>query len=183
MAFGGGGSGINITLGLNSSNFTTGMNNATTTVKSFEKTVTTAMKGAASSFSGLKFPTTFNEGLQMATANYAEFDSAMRNLNSIMNVSESEYAKMSDSIMHINDTLHTSVGAAEAAKAAYWVASHGFTEASEMNDVLTASMVAGVAGLTDTTKAAKLLSGVLEAYHMDASEASKVSDVMFNIVK
>jgi len=49
--------------------------------------------------------------------------------------------------------------------------------------VLRVSSKAAAAGMTDTGTAADILTTMMNAYSLDASEAGRVSDVLFNIVK
>lgn len=55
--------------------------------------------------------------------------------------------------------------------------------ASKAIDVLTTSVKAGKAGITDTSTAAYAITGILNAYSMSADKAGRVSDILFSIVK
>jgi len=55
--------------------------------------------------------------------------------------------------------------------------------ASKAIDVLTISVKAGKAGITDTSTAAYAITGILNAYGMSADKAGRVSDILFSTVK
>ena len=56
-------------------------------------------------------------------------------------------------------------------------------DASQALHVLNASAKAAIAGLSDTTTAADLITTVLNSYNMAAGEATKVSDILFATIK
>lgn len=56
-------------------------------------------------------------------------------------------------------------------------------DASKALAVLHASAKAAIAGLSDTTTAADLITTVLNSYNMEASEATRVSDILFATIK
>lgn len=56
-------------------------------------------------------------------------------------------------------------------------------DASQALHVLNASAKAAIAGLSDTTTAADLITTVLNSYNMSASEATRISDILFATIK
>ena len=56
-------------------------------------------------------------------------------------------------------------------------------DASQALHVLNASAKAAIAGLSDTTTAADLITTVLNSYNMSAGEATRVSDILFATIK
>ena len=70
----------------------------------------------------------------------------------------------------------------ELAKGLYQVLSAGVPEENAIDFLRTASQAA-MAGVTDVETAVDALSTVINAYQMDASEAARVSDIMFATVK
>lgn len=181
MAFGGG-TGINITLGLNSTNFNRGILDATNAVNDFEKNVKSSLSGVTKVFDGLKLPN-IGDGLRASANALIEFDAAMRNVNSIAMLNEEAFQDFSKTILRLNDTVSSAVGPAEAARAAYDILSSGFEKAADTQKILETAVIAGTAGMTDAAKAAQVITGVLNAYNMGADQASHVSDVLFNTVK
>lgn len=109
----------------------------------------------------------------------ASFETSMRNVNSISQMSEQQLKGFSDEILNLSNTLPQS--AKTLADGLYDIASSGFQGADGMK-VLTASAKAASAGLTDTAVSAKGITAVLNAYGLEAKDAQWVSDVMFKTV-
>lgn len=109
----------------------------------------------------------------------AAFETQMRNVNSIVKASESEFARMSSSVLALSEGLPQS--AETLAAGLYDIASSGF-QGAEGITVLEASARAATAGMTDTATAAKGITAVLNAYGLEASDAARVSDVLFQTV-
>ncbi|MFA5357206.1 MAG: phage tail tape measure protein, partial [Candidatus Omnitrophota bacterium] len=109
----------------------------------------------------------------------AEFETSMRNVNSILQMSESEFEKVSDEVTAMSERFPQS--AKVLADGLYDIASSGF-EGAEGLKVLEASAKAASAGLTTTETSAKGIAAVLNAYAMSADDAAAVSDTMFKTV-
>lgn len=109
----------------------------------------------------------------------SEFETSMRNVNSIMRVSEEEFVDISDAVLDISKELPQS--ATTLANGLYDIASSGFAGAEGL-EVLEASAKAASAGMTDTATSAKGITAVLNAYGMEADEADRVSDTLFRTV-
>lgn len=114
--------------------------------------------------------------LGLAAKQAAEFGHGMRYVNSIMQLSEAGFGAISQQVKE----MAQSVGVAPAilARGLYDVASSGFKGAEGLQ-VLAAAAKAGVAGLSDTATAARAVISVLNAYGLGASEAGRISDIMF----
>jgi TP901 family phage tail tape measure protein len=106
----------------------------------------------------------------------ADFDQSMRNVNSIMRVSEADLAKYSDQVRAM--TRQFPQDATTLSKSLYEIASSGFEGAAAMK-VLRASAAAASAGMTDADTASSGITSVLNAYGRSAKDASQVSDVLF----
>ena len=117
------------------------------------------------------------------TAMAARFEQQMRNVNSILKMSEGDFAVTSDGIRKMTAEMGTAVGPTEAAAAMYDIASSGFTDAASATDVLKASMVAATAGMTDAKTAAGAITAVMNAYGQGAMSAAEVSDKLFKVVE
>ncbi len=109
----------------------------------------------------------------------ADFEAAMRNVNSISGLSEASFEKLSKSVLSLSTSLPQS--ATTLAKGLYEIASSGF-QGAEGLEVLQKSAVAASAGLTTTNNSAKAITAVLNAYGKSAFEAGAVSDVLFQTV-
>lgn len=107
------------------------------------------------------------------------FDKAMRNVNSIAQLSESNFQQLNNQVLNLAKS--TGVGPTKLAEGLYDVVSSGFKAADAMK-ILRAGARAGKAGLTDTATATGAVTAVLNAYHLSASQATKVSDALFQTV-
>jgi TP901 family phage tail tape measure protein len=118
-------------------------------------------------------------GAYIAIKAAAEFDQSMRNVNSIMDLSERQFARTSQKVLEMSTRFPQS--ADTLAKGLYDIASSGFQGADAMK-VLDASAMAASAGLSTTAASAKAITNVLNAYGLEANEAAHVSDVLFTAV-
>lgn len=109
----------------------------------------------------------------------AQFEAAMRNVNSISGLSDQALQQMSSSVLNLSTQLPQS--ATTLAEGLYEIASSGFQGAAGMQ-VLESSALAASAGLSTTDTAAKAITSVLNAYGLSASHAADVSDVLFQTV-
>jgi len=108
-----------------------------------------------------------------------DLEAAMRNVNSISKLSEGQLNDMTSAVVDLSRELPQS--ATELAKGLYDIASSGFQGADGMT-VLAQSAKAATAGLTTTDNAARAITAVLNAYGLSASEATDVSDALFQTV-
>ena len=111
-----------------------------------------------------------------------DLDTAMRNIQSISKQSDESLAGMQDTFVAMSTNLNvTRDSAVNLASGFYQIQSSGFAGADAMA-VLEASTKAASAGLTTTEISAKGISAILNAYSMNADQATRVSDVMFKAV-
>jgi len=119
-------------------------------------------------------------GVAIAAVKMAsEFETSMRNVNSISKLSEGEFKKLGESVVGISKKFPQS--AKELADGLYDIASSGFQGAAGLK-VLEASASAASAGLTNTATSAKGITAVLNAYGLEAEDAAAISDTMFKTV-
>ena len=109
-----------------------------------------------------------------------DFDRAMRNVNSIVKLSESQFKALEKRVLALSKTSGQSPKVL--ADGLYDIVSSGFA-ANDALKVLTASARAGTAGMTDTATAAKAVTAALNAYHRPAGDARAVSDSLFKTVE
>ena len=109
----------------------------------------------------------------------SQFDTSMRNVNSISKLSEEAFAAQSKEVVNLSKTLPQS--AKVLADGLYDIASSGFQGADGMK-VLEAAAKAASAGLTTTAVSAKGVTAVLNAYGLSADDAAGISDTMFRTV-
>lgn len=109
----------------------------------------------------------------------ADFDSGMRNVNSIAGLSEASFQKLKAQVLDLaGPTAQTPQTLADGM---YQLVSSGF-RANDAVKVLKASSIAASAGLTDAATATTAVAGVLNAYHLSAAKAGQVSDDLFQTV-
>lgn len=132
---------------------------------------------------GLAVLSAMARGFSSAAMKAAEFQGAMHNLNTIMRMSQADLKSYGDAVRVMGAEMGVAVGAAEAARAAYDIASSGFSDAASNALVLSSAMKAASAGMSDTKTAAAGIVGVLNAYSMGAGNAQHISDVMFKTVE
>lgn len=117
--------------------------------------------------------------LQSGIRSAVEFDRAMRNVNSIAHLSEQQLSALSQEVVALSNT--TGKGPTDLANGLYDIVSSGF-QANDALKILEASAKAASAGMTDTATSSKGVVAVLNAYHLQASEARRVSDLLFQEV-
>ena len=109
----------------------------------------------------------------------AKFDSAMRNVNSIARLSETQYKNLSKSVLELSGK--TAQAPITLAKGMYDLVSSGF-DAKESLLILESSAKAASAGLTTAEVATGAVAAVLNAYKRPATDAAQVSDDLFQTV-
>jgi TP901 family phage tail tape measure protein len=107
------------------------------------------------------------------------FDKAMRNVNSIAQLPEKQFARLEDQVTNLAGK--TAQSPQVLAEGLYDLVSSGFDAAESMH-ILEASANAATAGLTTTDISTKAVAAVLNAYRMPASKAQLVSDQLFQTV-
>lgn len=109
----------------------------------------------------------------------AKFEKAMRNVNSISGLNERQFKRLSASVNAMaKDTAQSPTKLAEGL---YQLVSSGF-KATESLSILKAGAMSASAGLTDTQTSITAIAGALNAYHLPASRAAQVSDILFQTV-
>lgn len=118
-------------------------------------------------------------GLGSSVREAISFEKEMRNVNTIAKVSDDQLTKLGDQLKKLSPQV--AIGPADLARGLYDIVSSGFA-ADDAISILAASAKAASAGMTDTATASKGVVAVLNAYHLSASEAARVSDVLFQEV-
>ena len=109
----------------------------------------------------------------------ADFDGAMREVNTMMLLNQEEFQALSADVRELSADM--GVNAVDSAKALYQTISAGIPKENAI-DFLKVATKAAIGGLTDTATAVDGLSTVINAYGMDASDAEKVADIMFTTI-
>lgn len=113
---------------------------------------------------------------------FSDFDASMRNVNSIMQLSEDQFKTLGDQVLKFGE--NTRNGAQGAAQALYTIVSAGFgindtAQAMQLLDVATRG---AEAGLADTDTVAQTLAQSLLAYGKGADSAQHFMDVLTQTV-
>jgi TP901 family phage tail tape measure protein len=109
----------------------------------------------------------------------ADFDRAMRNVNSIAKLPEAAFKDLENQVLALSRTVPQS--AETLAKGLYDIQSSGFAAADAIK-LLQVAAVGASAGLTTTDVAARALTSILNAYGKSVDEAQAVMDVLFRTV-
>jgi len=118
--------------------------------------------------------------LGMATKAAADFEEAMRKVNSMMGLGQAEFQAMSDDVQALSKDL--GVDAVEAADALYQAISAGVPPENAI-EFLAIATKAAIAGVTSTEVAVDGLTTVINAFKLPLSDTQKVADIMFQTVK
>lgn len=183
---GGGGSfkSIQILLTGNSTSLNSTLNKSAHDIHNFETGVQKANKTMMSAGSVMKMGLAAGAvaaaaGLAYATAKAMQFDKAMRNVNSLAGLSEKAFQALEAQVIGMSKTLPQS--ATVLAEGLYDIESSGFKGAAAIK-VLRASAEAASAGLTTTAVSARAIAATINAYGKSASDATDVSDTLFQTV-
>jgi len=116
----------------------------------------------------------------LAIREYAKFEKQMSEVNTIAKLGKKDFAELEKQVMNLSAEFGQSKDALT--KGLYDALSAGVPPENAITFLSEASELA-VAGATDTATAVDILTGVLNAYSMDASKASDVSDQLFKAVE
>jgi TP901 family phage tail tape measure protein len=121
-------------------------------------------------------------GLGLAYKSAADFDQAMRNVNSIAKVSEQEFAKLTAAVKGIASDSKITDAPATLAAGLYDIYSSGLQGKIALEALEIASKGAA-AGMTDTATSSQVLVAAMNAYgKKGAGDAAKLMDVLFKTV-
>lgn len=132
------------------------------------KKVGMVMMGAAIAIGGI--------ALKMA----ANFDSAMREVNTMMLLNEEQFQELSKDVRQLSKDI--GVDAVASAKALYQAISAGIPKENVLT-FLEIATKAAIGGVTDTATAVDGLTTVINAFKMPVEKAQWVADIMFTTVK
>jgi TP901 family phage tail tape measure protein len=119
-------------------------------------------------------------GISIAAGAFAlDFDRSMRNVNSIAQLPEKRFDNLKQQVLDLAGP--TAQAPKTLAEGLYELVSSGF-DVNEALIILKASAYGASAGLTKTNVSTKAVAAALNSYHLEASEASKVSDTLFETV-
>lgn len=109
----------------------------------------------------------------------ADFETGMRNVNSIAGLSERQLKSLSARVLDLS--IKSGKAPKDLAAGLYDIVSTGF-KADDAVKILAVSTKAAAAGLTDTATATDVMTSALSAYGLGAGNARHVSDILFQAV-
>jgi TP901 family phage tail tape measure protein len=119
-------------------------------------------------------------GMGLAMKSAADFETAMREVNTMMNLSSQQFKELSGEVQALASDM--GVDAVDSAKALYQAISAGVPKDNAV-EFLRIATKAAIGGVTSTATAVDGLTTVLNAFKMPVSEAEQVADIMFTTVK
>lgn len=128
------------------------------------------------------FSTAIAGAFTSATKSFADYESSLRNIQSIGRQTDSEMSSLSSTFLNMSKDISKTIATPkQLAESFYEVQSAGFYGADAMN-ILDASTRAATAGLADQQEVAKALAMALHAYGVGTEEATHYTDVMMKAV-
>ena len=117
-----------------------------------------------------------------AVNSFAKFDNKVREITTLLgDTAPGDIKKLGNEIKKTATIYGQSLNTM--AKARYDIISAGFKSAAESALLMEQAAKTATAGITDVATAADILTTVMNAYGLEASEAADVSDVLFTIVR
>lgn len=115
--------------------------------------------------------------LTKAASDARAFDTAMREISTLVDTTKTDMAGLTKEVLEQSKAFGAMP--TEQAKALYEIMSAGASSAAEATETLTVANKAAIGGVTSVAVAADGLTTVLNSYNMAATEATRVSDIMF----
>lgn len=113
----------------------------------------------------------------------ASVEQGYAKVNTMLGEGQDAYAMYNDQINKLVTTMPIMGGELAATDAMYQVLSAGVDAGADSLYVLETAMKASIGGMTDTSTAVDVITTALNAYQLPASDAGKISDLLFTVVK
>ena len=110
----------------------------------------------------------------------SDFDQGMRNVNSVLQLTEDEFQSMKQDVLDFSVTTRSS--SKEVAEALLLVAQAGFRGEEAFMVMESASRAAGAA-FTDAGSMARLLSGAINSFGLEAKDAARLNDLFISAMQ
>lgn len=111
----------------------------------------------------------------------ADLEKSMANVATLVDTSAVNIDELTESVLDM--TTEVLKSAEDLSAGLYQVFSAGVTDSAEAMEVLRVSAIAATAGLSDTATSVDAITTILNAYGLEASQATDVSDLLFQTVK
>jgi TP901 family phage tail tape measure protein len=112
----------------------------------------------------------------------AEFEQSLANIQSITKQTDESLSALGNSFLEMSMDMSKTTDSAQNLSEAYYLIIGSGVDAADAMDVLEAATKAASAGLTTTEVAAEAMVATLNAYGLEATEAARISDLMFQTV-
>jgi len=122
----------------------------------------------------------FVAGITTSIVAAAGFDKAMREVNTLLNLSEEEFKAFSGEVLQLSSDM--GIDAVQATEAIYQALSAGVPKENVLDFLRIASKTA-IGGVTDTKTAVDGLTNILTPFRLSMDQATKVADSMFATMK
>lgn len=109
------------------------------------------------------------------------FEAAMRNINSILGLSEAQFTALETEVFDFAKT--TRAGVIPATEALYEVFSAGITDQERAIAVWKTSVMVAEAGLADLSQTTNAITATMSAYNLETSEAERVGNIWTRMVQ
>ena len=162
----------------NLSGLKTGLTNARGMLTSYASRAKKILGGIAKVGAGIGVAAA--AGFIFATKSAIAFDKAMREVNTLLGLSASEFRNFKDEVTDLSTEM--GIGLSDATDAVYQAISAGVPKENVIAFLEDASKLA-IGGVTDLTSSVDVLTSVMNAYGIEANEVSGVNDALFTAVK
>lgn len=112
-----------------------------------------------------------------------EVNGAFREVTTLMGEGEDAAAIFGDEVERLASEFGAKGGEVEVISGLYQTLSAGITDAADATELMEQALKLGAAGLTDTRTAVDALTTIINAYGLEADEAERASDVLFETVR
>lgn len=121
------------------------------------------------------------KGIGRATDAAAKLEKSMANVATLVDKPKKEIAALTSEVQ--NMTTEVLKSSEDLSSGLYQVFSAGITDSAEALEVLRVSAIAATAGISDTRTSVDAITTILNAYKLEARDATKVSDLLFQTVR
>ena len=120
-------------------------------------------------------------GATTAVRQFIEYETALAEITTLFDSTPEKADAITASLQGISAQFGSDQ--IESARAYYQIVSSGAEAGAEANQVLNASIKAAVAGVTDVATTADAITTILNAYGLEGSRATEISDKLFSTVR
>jgi TP901 family phage tail tape measure protein len=137
---------------------------------------TSVMNGFGKALEGVALQAASFIGLYQAITFVGKAVNELDNAGAAVRTLGSDSKELSASLLGLSNELNNNISQGELLKASYDVISSGFTETSEVANILKASVLGATGGFAELGDVTKAVSGIINAYGLSASDAQEIVD-------